>query len=158
MKYLNSFKLFENVKTFDFEVEHNYNHKSKYKNSKYIFTTDNGLEYAVSIGDVIRGGKYLGTRIVEFAFKLRTGDPNTAMSVLTNNTSEVFKVMNTIFTCIKDFTDTYFVQHICYLPTETEGKSGSSDSRARLYNHYFKKYYPNCEIEKIKDQYFVTLN
>jgi len=155
---ITNFKLFENVKTFDFEIKHNYNHKTKYKKSIYTFTTDNGLQYVVNIGDIIRGGKYLGTRIVEFAFKLRTGDPNTAMTVLTNNTKEVFKVMNTIFTCIKDFTGTYFVQYINYTPTETEGKEGSLAGRARLYNHYFKKYYPNCEIEKIKDQYYVTLN
>lgn len=151
MKYLKYFKLFENVKIFDFEVERHYDHKTKYKSSEYRFTTDNGLEYGVYISDVIRGGKYLGTKIVEFAFKLLTGDPNTAMSVLTNNPKEIFKVMNTIFTCIKDFTNTYSVQYICYLPTETEGKKGSANSRAKLYNHYFKKYFPNCDIEKIKD-------
>ena len=152
------FKLFENVKTFEFEVERYYNHKTKYKKSTYTFKTDDGYEYGVYINDVIRGGKYLGTSIVEFSFKLLSGDTNLAMKVLTNNTKEVYKVMNTIFTCIKDFTNTYFIQYICYIPTETEGKIGSADSRAKLYNHYFKKYFSNCKIEKIKDQYFVTLN
>jgi len=155
---ITNFKLFEDVTTFDFEVDREYNHKSKYKKSTYTFTTDNGFEYSVFLSDTIKGGKYLGTNIVEFAFRTNDGDPNVAMKRLTNNTKEVYKVMNTIFTCIKDFTNTYYVQYICYTPTETDSKPGSKESRARLYNHYFKKYFPNCEIEKIKDQYFITLN
>jgi len=155
---ITNFKLFEDVKIFDFEVDREYNHKSKYKKSTYTFKTDNGFEYSVFLNDTIKGGKYLGTRIVEFSFRTNDEDPNNAMKKLTNNTEEVYKVMNTIFTCIKDFINTYFTEYICYTPTETDSKPGSSKSRARLYNHYFTKYFTNCEIERINDYYYVTLN
>jgi hypothetical protein len=155
MKYLKNIN--ESLKTFDFQIDKYYNHKTKYKKNLYYFTTDNGFKYVVSIGDVLKPGKYFGRNIIEFSFRIINTDPNNSTKILINNPSEIFKTMNTIFKCIKNFTNTYYVEYICYTPTISKNKKNSDNIRSKIYNHYFKKFYPNCKIEKINKEYFVEL-
>ena len=135
-------------------------------NMYYNFVTDNSIKYEVNIfylpsyDEVYDYLSDTDGQMVEVSFYQDTNSSmDEAVFGLTNNPSEIFKVMNTIVKCIAAAKDDEDFKYILYQPSEDKnhGKSvKGSEQRKKLFDQYIKREFPNSTL-MTKNKYTVAI-
>jgi hypothetical protein len=103
---------------------------------EYSFTTESGMDYIVGLD--------LKDKILTVDFMIDSMDGNEYQET---NKGELFKVMSTISSILREIIDKYkSITKIKYFPKSKIGKQ--QNQRDRLYKIYLKKEFPNVTFEK----------
>jgi len=131
----------------------------------YNFETESKLEYEVQISylpDYDEIYDYVHDeqeQMIEVNFYVNNGSGESVFS-LTNNQKELFRVMSTIVSCLKDALKEHPFKYIVYHPSDHKNSgrdAKGAKQRTKLYNYYIKKEFPNSEMSKKGPYEFVKL-
>jgi hypothetical protein len=138
-----------------------YLHGSKY----YNFDTEHNLSYEVQItylGEDDQRYSYVDNegQMVEIIFYTNGEEEEGSKNPFdtTNNPKEIYRVMGTIFDCIKEAREEEPFDYVIYQASDRKnfGKDPKAgEQRKKLYDYYFKKMFPGSKIEN-KDKFTIV--
>jgi len=125
-------------------------------NFRYSFKTDSGIEYRVYL-EPTDSYESLKDYSISFAAK-GTGKDDWWSFETVHSKGELYKVMSTVVSIIKDFLKAnQYVTKLTFSPSSKDGEDNIDNQRAKLYSAFIKRQIPNAEVISDDDAKLITI-